>query len=137
MLPAQTMIEKQELAASFEHSIHFVQCLGDIPDAAQGERADGAIKTTVPEREPLAADNPLINLECCLLDPLHCQPVHSRIRLNRRELADFFGVEREVQASPEAYFQYIAMSRGQQFSSMLSQQGLVQEEIAKARGYYL
>jgi hypothetical protein len=52
------------------------------------------------------------------------------VRIYRRELADCFGVVREVQASAEADFQNVAVSSAEQLSPMASQQGLVQEEVA-------
>src|SRR5581483_8665383 len=99
---------------------------------AQGKRADGAIEGAVPEGQALAAGNVLVNLDPRLLDPFLRQPVHARVRVNRRELVDPFGVVREVQAGPEADLQNVAVSTGEQPSPVPGQQGLVQEEVAEA-----
>jgi hypothetical protein len=55
-LRAEAVFEEQQLAAAFQHPVHFPQCLSDIFDAAQGKRADGAIEAVVLEGEPFAAE---------------------------------------------------------------------------------
>ena len=57
-----------------------------VLDAAQGKRADGAIKPTALEGQPFSAKNVLVYLNSRLLNPLLRQPVHSGVRINRREL---------------------------------------------------
>ena len=43
-----------------------------------------------------------------LLDPPLCQPMHSRVRINRRDLADPGGKVGQVQPCAKADFKYIA-----------------------------
>jgi hypothetical protein len=119
------------------HPVHFPQRLGDIFDAAQGKRADGAIEATVLEGQPFAAENLLVNLDPPLLDPLLRQPVHSGVRINRRELTDSLRVVGQVQPGPEADLHNVAVSTGEQFSPVPGQERLVQEQVAKAWDDYL
>jgi hypothetical protein len=72
----------------------------------------------------------LVNLDPPLLDPLLRQPVHSGVRINRRERVDSFGVVRQVQAGPEADLHNVAVSTGEQLSPVPSQERLVQEQVA-------
>jgi hypothetical protein len=74
----------------------------------------------------------LVNLDPRLPDALLRRPLHAGVRVNRRELVDPFGVVRQIQAGPEASFQHVAVSLGEQFSPVPGQERLVQEEVAKA-----
>jgi hypothetical protein len=78
----------------------------------------------------------LVNLDAPLLDPLLRQPVHSWVRIDRRELMDSNRVGRQVQPGAEANLRHVPMSTGEQPSPVPRQQGLVQEEVAKAWNDY-
>ena len=77
------------------------------------------------------AEEPLVYLYRRALNPLLRQPVHSGVRIDGRELTDPLRVVRQVQPRPEANLQNVAGGVGEQFSAVPSQEGLVQEEIAK------
>ena len=62
----------------------------------------------------------LVNLDAPLLDPFLRQPVHSGVRVNRRELVDPLRVVGQVQAGPEADLQNIPVGVGEQFSPVLT-----------------
>jgi hypothetical protein len=49
---------------------------------------DDPLTLCVLEREPFTFENVLVNFDAPLLDPLLRQPVHSGVRIDRRELMD-------------------------------------------------
>jgi hypothetical protein len=136
-LRAEAVFEEQKCAARFQYPVHFPKRLADILDATQRKRADGAIEPAVVEREPFTFEDVLVNLDSRLLDAFLRQPVHSGVRIDRRELADALGVVRKVQAGAEADFENVPMSTGEQFSPMSGEQGLVQMEVTEAGEDYL
>jgi hypothetical protein len=71
-LRAEAVFEEQEPTARLEDSIHLAEGLAHVLDAAQGKGADHAVEGVVPEGEPFAAQQPLVNLDARLLDPPLC-----------------------------------------------------------------
>ena len=130
-LRTDSMFKKQELSAPFQHAVDFPQGLPDILDAAQRERADDAIEGAVFEGEPLAAEEPLVNLDPCLLDPPSCPSVHAGIRLDARDFAHVGRVARQVQSGAKANFQNVAVGVGKQLPTIPGHERSIQTEIAE------
>ena len=135
-LRAEAMLQKQESTAWLENPVHFVQCLADVLDAAQGKCADDAIECASREGKPFAAEKPLVNFDLRLVDSPLGQSVHSWVRIDGDDLADLGGVIVQVQAGSEAYLQNVAVNRGQQLLPMLRQERPIHEQVAKAREDY-
>src|SRR6267142_5848430 len=130
------MLQKQKPATWLENPVDFGQSLAHIADAAQRECADDAIEGLVVERQAFTAQKLLLNFDSRLLDPSLCQPVHSGVRIDGRNLANVPRIVRQVQSRAKADFENMALGSGEQSSAVLGHQRLVQREVAQARKDY-
>src|SRR5262245_39537481 len=101
------MLEEQQSAGWPKYPVYFAQGPAHVADAAQGKRADGAIEAVIRQREPFAADHPLVNCESRPPDSPLCQAVHSGVRIDGRDRADLGGIVRQVQARPKTDLQNV------------------------------
>src|SRR3954464_7839830 len=127
------MLEKQELSARPKNSKDLAQGSFDAVNAAQRECADYTIERAILQRQLFAAQQPLLNLSARLLDPPLRQPVHARIRIDRRDLSHRRGIVRQVQPTAETDLQHFAACGLKHLFPLLRHQRRVKDEVANPR----
>src|SRR5262245_48803914 len=110
---AQAMFKEQKTSARFQPAMHFSEGSIHVVDAAQRKRADDTIERAISERQPLAADQMLANLDARPPDAPLGQAIHPNIWIGGPDLAHVIGIVSQIQTGAETDFEYVPLSADQ------------------------
>jgi hypothetical protein len=130
---AAAMLQKDILPSGFQHSLHITQSAYGVRNGAESPGGHHAVKACLTKRERFGGDVEACNGHTGGSQALGHSLVEDRMGINRSKRSHSRGIMGEIQPCAKAYFQDMAIGRGERYTTLTLKDRLAQAPIHDVR----